>query len=118
MLLDTMVALSGTAACLKQLYRSNNGGGTLRSTEVLDIQSRTIQYGEDLTTRRYGFHIVTIRTQGVERALAMGGYDGSSYLDSVEEFDPDTLTWNPAAANLLERRGSYGVVALKRDLIC
>ena len=96
----------------------HSNGGTLSSTEVLDIESRTIQYGEDLTTPRRAFHIVTIRTQGVERALAMGGYDGSSPLDSVEEFDPDTLTWNPAPANLLERRISYGAVALKRDLIC
>ena len=43
---------------------------------------------------------------------------GSSYLDSVEEFDPDTLTWNPAAANLLEGRYAFGALALKRDLIC
>ena len=93
-------------------------GETLSSTEVLDIESRTIQYGEDLTTPRYGFHIVTIRTEGVERALAMGGYDGSSSLDSVEEFDPDTLTWNPAPANLLERRRWFGVAAIPKNLIC
>ena len=97
----------------------NDNGGTLSSTEVLDIESRTIQYGEDLATPRRWFHIVTIRTQGVERALAMGGYDGSSsFLDSVEEFDSDTLTWNPAAANLLERRSSHAAAALPKDLIC
>ena len=62
--------------------------------------------------------MASLRTQELERVFAMGGYDGSSNLDSVEEFDPDTLTWNPAPANLLERRISYGAVALKRDLIC
>ena len=91
---------------------------SVSSTEVLDIESRTIQYGEDLTTPRSYFHIVTIRTEGVERALAMGGFDAPSSFDSVEEFDPDTLTWNPAPADLLERRYSYSAVALTRDLIC
>ena len=96
-----------------------SNGASISSTEVLDIESRTIQYGEDLATPRGFFHIVTIRTQGVERALAMGGWDGSfSSLDSVEEFDPDTLTWNPAPANLLEGRGNHGAAALQKDLIC
>ena len=95
-----------------------SNGASISSTEILDIESRTIQYGEDLTTGRFYFHIITIRTQGVERALAMGGWDGSSSLDSVEEFDPDTLTWNPAPANLLEGRGNHGAAALQKDLIC
>ena len=85
---------------------------------MLDVATRTIVYGGDLTTARGWFHIVTIRTQGVERALAMGGYDGSSYLDSVEEFDPDTLTWNLAAANLLEGKDVFGAVVMQRSIIC
>ena len=97
-------------------------GETLSSTEVLNIESRTIQYAQDLATPRSQFHIVTIRTQGLERALAMGGQyyndKGSNVLDSVEEFDPDTLTWNLLAANLLEGRYRFGAVGLPLDLIC
>ena len=59
--------------------------------------------------------IKTVASEGLERFLAMGGYHGS---DSVEEFDPDTLTWNPAPANLLEGKDGFGALALKRDLIC
>lgn len=92
-------------------------GPSLGSTEVLDLASRTIQFAGDLTTPREGFHIVTIRTQDFERALAMGGRGSSSYFDSVEEFDPDTLTWNPAG-NLLEPKNFFGAVALPRNLIC
>ena len=62
--------------------------------------------------------MASLRTQELERVFAMGGYDGSSNLDSVEEFDPDTLTWNPAPANLLEGRSLFGAVALKKNSIC
>ena len=62
--------------------------------------------------------MASLRTQELERVFAMGGYDGSSNLDSVEEFDPDTLTWNPAAANLLERKARFGAAELKKNLIC
>ena len=99
-------------------FNGIGNGEYLRSTEVLDVATRMIEYGEDLTTPRESFHIVTIRRQGIERALAVGGYDGSSSLDSVEEFDPDTLTWNPVEANLLERKSSFGATALPQKLIC
>ena len=75
-----------------------------------------MKYDGDLATPRYAFHIVkTVASEGLERFLAMGGYHGS---DSVEEFDPDTLTWTPAPANLLEERGLYSVTAIERNLIC
>ena len=70
-----------------------------------------------LATPRIYFHIVKILAEGLERYLAMGGRDGSSHLDSVEEFDVDTLSWKPAS-NLLERRFRYGAVALERSLVC
>lgn len=102
----------------KVVIAGGSYGESLSSTEVLDLESRTISYGQDLTTPRAYFHIVTLRTQGLERALAVGGWDGSSYLDSVEEFNPDTLTWNPAPENLLESRNSFAAFALRKDLIC
>ena len=72
-----------------------------------------------MNTSRFLFHIITITTEGVERALALGGYSsGSPKLNSVEEFDPDTSTWKPAQENLLVSRDWFGAVALPRNLIC
>ena len=34
------------------------------------------------------------------------------------EFDPETLTWKPASANLLETRYIFGAVAVSRTLVC
>ena len=93
-----------------------DGSGNLATTEILDLETRKIEVAGELATPRRNFHIIKIVEAGLERYLAMGGTDGSSF-DSVEEFDADTLSWKPAA-NLLEARAYYGVVALERSLVC
>ena len=93
-------------------------GETHRSTEILSLETRKIEYAGDLATPRCCFHMATIRTEGTERVLAMGGRYDSSSLDSVEELDPETLTWNPTSANLLERRSNFGKVILPKKMIC
>ena len=96
-------------------------GTPLRSTEVLDLSTHKIEYAGDLSTPRLGFHIVTITTDGVNRVLALAGSDGSlysSHLDSVEEFDVETMTWKSAPEKLSEEIGFFGAVALQRSLVC
>ena len=88
------------------------------STEILDLETRKIEYAGSLATPRTGFHIVQITEQGIDRVFALGGFDDSSNLDSVEEFDPETLTWKPASANLLETRYIFGAIAVSRTLVC
>ena len=90
---------------------------SLATTEVLDLETRKIEFAGELATPRRFFHIVKIVEAGLDRYLAMGGYDGSSYLDSVEEFDADTLTWKQSS-NLMETRAYYGAVALDRSILC
>ena len=95
---------------------------THRSTEVVDLETRTIQYAGDLNTARENFHVITFTTGGSERTFALGGdskdSDGIVYLDSVEELDPDTLTWTTKHATLAEKRYAFGAVALPRSLVC
>ena len=58
--------------------------GGLSSTEVLDLDTGKIEPAEPMNTSRFLFHIITITTEGVERALALGGYSsGSPKLNSV-----------------------------------
>ena len=90
-------------------------GNSLATTEVLNLETRKIEFAGELATPRGWFHISKIVEAGLERYLAMGGY--APYTDSVEEFDADTLSWKPAA-NLLRRRDAYGAVALERSLVC
>ena len=97
------------------------GSTSVRSTEIVDIERRTIQYAGDLNTARRWFHILSITTAGSERTFALGGYDddGSSiYYDSVEELEVDTTTWKTTTATLAEKRDAFGAVALSRSLVC
>ena len=95
-------------------------GGALRSTEVLDLDSRQITAGGDMASPRYWFHLATIRREGEEKVFAVGGNDGSghnSYLNTVEEWVAENATWRNAG-DFLGRRGHFGAVAVPEDLIC
>lgn len=46
---------------------------------------------------------------------AIGGYDGSAHLNTVECFDPMTNTWR-AVASMASRRSSAGVAVLNDTL--
>ena len=95
-----------------------SSGASLRSTEVLDVQTRTIQYAGELTTGRIFFHLITISTGGSEKTLALGGFDGRYHFDSVEELDAETMTWKTAPTKLAEKKSFFGAVALPRNLVC
>ena len=47
---------------------------------------------------------------------AVGGHDGSNYLNSVERFDPKTSQWNTIIAPTSTCRTSVGVAVLKKML--
>ena len=49
--------------------------------------------------------------------FALAGYDGSTYLNSVEEWVEENSTWK-AADNLVEKRTSFGAVLAPRHLVC
>ena len=49
-------------------------GETNQSTEVLDLETRKIEFAEDLTMPRLGCHIVTIRMGGKGKHLCHGCY--------------------------------------------
>ena len=66
--------------------------------------------------KRTRFHLLSIG----ENLFALGGSyrdGGRHYLADVEEFVEETGTWKPAKS-LNGKRGSYGGVAVTRDLVC
>ena len=61
--------------------------------------------------------LTELTTGGSERTFALGGRY-RSHLDSVEELDPDTMTWNTIPAKLAEKKWAFGADALPRSLVC
>ena len=86
------------------------------STEIIDIEKRTIVFGRDMDKPRSYFHLLSIGG----KIFALGGhyYDGGSkYLSDVEKFVEKTGTWKPAKS-LPGKRAYYGGVAVTIDLVC
>ena len=93
-----------------------NGGG-LSSTRVLDLVNRRITSGGEMTTPRYSFHLATITSGREEKMFALAGRDGSTRLNTVEEWVEESSTWK-ATDNLIEQRTSFGAVLAPRHLVC
>ena len=83
-------------------------------TEVLDLDTRQLRRGMEMTSRRFGFHITTLLLPGgEEKVYAVAG----ARLDTVEEWVEETRRWVPAN-NVLEQRRWFGAVTLSKRLIC
>merc|ERR1719234_1833392 len=98
-----------------------NDGGSLSSTEVLNLIDRRIFSGGELAMPRRDFHVATIISGGEEKMFALAGYyepkgyyDGN-YLDTVEEWVEANSTWK-AADSLAEKRYFFGGVAVPKKL--
>ena len=91
--------------------------GNLKSTEIIDLEQRTIHFGSEMQKPRTYFHLLVI--SGTLHAL--GGFNsngGPHYLADVEEFVDESETWKPAKKSLPAGRSLYGGVAINRDLVC
>ena len=88
----------------------------MKSTEIIDLEKRTIKFGGRMAKARGSFHLLSIRGN----LFALGGYyydKGSNHLAAVEEFVEKRGTWKKAK-NLSGKRSHYGGVAVKLDLVC
>ena len=95
------------------------GGQTkLKSTEIIDLETRRKGVGGDLLTPRYSFHFLNIRGN----IYAVGGeyFDGSNpILADVEEFVEETGSWSlTESLPLPGKRTRFGAVAVNKDLVC
>ena len=92
---------------------------THRSTEILDLTSRTISKGGKMATPRFYFHIVTFNNNDNFTTLALGGYNyNDNELNRVEEWRPETESWSKVETKLKVKRRSFGLVAAPKSLIC
>ena len=94
----------------------DKNGNSLKSTEIIDLHTRSIIARAGMEKPRGWFHLLLIR--GTLYALGGSYYDeGDHYLADVEEFVEETGTWKPATS-LSGARSDYGGVAVNLDLIC
>ena len=101
----------------KVIIAGGYNGEELGSTEVLDLVDRQISLGGAMSSPRRLFHVATIISGGEEKTFALAGYDGSGYLEEVEEWIQASSTWK-AANSLVVTRRNFGAVAVPRRLIC
>jgi len=90
----------------------------LRSTEVLNLSTRTITYAGDLNSARAYFHMATLTINGQQTLLAFGGQPEPSNLNSVEQFHTHNNTWTLASTTMEKARSEYGAVVVPRELVC
>ena len=105
---------------LKNMFVVAGGGDSgnyLKSTEIIDMVTKTISFGGEMEKKIIGFHLLSIS----ENLFALGGFysdgGGRHYLADVEEFVEETGTWKPTKS-LDGRRAYYGGVAVTKDLVC
>ena len=96
----------------------SDGNNILRSTEVLDLQTRVITSGGDMAQHRMWFHSgAIIGSAGVETLFAFGGQNRETYLDEVEEWVEESGSWK-ATNRLAEPRGYFGSTVAPKQLVC
>ena len=95
----------------------SGGPGYQRSTEIINLETRTIEYGEDMLQKRAWFHLLPISRSGEPLLWAVGGWSGGGFLNSVEQWNPKTGGWSEVEGQLFDRRGDFGAVAVE-DSFC
>ena len=72
-----------------------------------------------MVTAMRWFHIINFDDNGDSTTLALGGEDDvTNWLNSVEEWNPDTEKWSAVEAHLEEKRSAFGLVVAPKHLIC
>ena len=96
------------------------GFDNVRSTEALDLSTRSIVYAGDLISQRQQFHMATITMNGQQTLFALGGWSDSQgvTLNSVEQFNTNNNTWTLAATSMAEARYFFGAVVVAEEIVC
>ena len=92
-------------------------GTNYDTTEVLDLNTRTISNAGNIASPRRVFHISTVTYRNSTKTFTLGGSDGRNELKMVEEWNPETETWTRLRGLKVER-DTYGMVAAPTNLIC
>ena len=113
----------------KVVIAGGYGGGILGSTEVLDLASRQIESGGEMSAPRMWLHLAKIVIGGVEKTFALGGElmsfatggedNAKDDMTSVEEWVEESSSWKAAKSLVnVPIRSTFSAVVIPRQLIC
>ena len=112
----------GCAVIGTTLVVAGGGSGDARkTTEIIDLEAKTIRRGEDMLGIREWFQLFTVASPGSKPSLlAVGGWNSGvrDTLKTVEEWDPETETWREANGELMQARSDYGAVVVDNAVVC
>ena len=103
-----------TFASGKAIVAGGYNGDKLKSTEIVDVDSRQSRSAGNMSEKRSGFALVTVNN----KVLAIGGSNGGEYLSSVEEFNLEEETWSIAPYSLDKARRDFAYLVVPEDKIC
>merc|ERR1712222_28906 len=114
---ETTIIEVDTSSAGWKVIISGGGGNDWRShksTEILDLEDKTLSSGGDMIETRRHFHILNVNN----KLFAIGGIgdagweSGNPASSSVEEWDPSTSTWSKLSTGLEDERSSFGAVVV------
>ena len=110
-------ALLGNKVVIAGGYSSSN---YLKSTEILDLSTKTITYAGDMNSPRGHFHLATPTLGGTTKLFAIGGVGNgkSSHHSSVEEFHLSNNSWTLAEITLEKAKYDFGTVIVEPEMLC
>ena len=97
----------------KVMISGGYDGEFMDVTEVLDVTTGSISNGPAMNIKRshHGSGIITV--SGQDRLIVLGGWDGSSFWDSIELFNPNTNSWELMNESLTTPRFLFGYLTIK-----
>ena len=118
--LGSKVIVSGGGWLEDGRWFGTNTWKSHKSTEILDLPTRSLSIGEDMKEPRRYFHILNFN----DKLVAIGGVGNSGWesgnpsSNSVEEWNPSTSTWSKSKTGLEEERASFGAVVVSTKFVC
>ena len=110
----------GQISCLCSPPTYYPTGTYLKSTEILDLVTRTISYAGDMNSPRRMFHLATTTLGGSTTLLAIGGDSRNPHPPqaSVEQFHPNNNSWTLVPNTLRKGRTHFAAVVVLQDMVC
>ena len=95
------------------MITGGDSNGHLDSTEILDIEGGSVTMASPMNSKRAGHGMGVFTINGKDRLAVFGGFDGRTFLDSVELFNTLTGKWEFSDFKLSEPKSHFIFLTVK-----